>query len=250
MLNNCTENVPRVQRGQLLNRPVIYGISLLGMPLEVFMPTTDIERPLLIMAAHHGDEPETTILLSAALRSIPAELLKCAVILAANPDGLARGTRGNARGVDLNRNFPTQNWQSNPILHCWYDDEPKSVELSTGQTPGSEPETQALLKLVHSISPKSVISLHSRLGCVDDPNATPLAQWLARAAKLPLVPNIGYPTPGSFGAWAAENALSLITFELPDESIITLRRKLSSIFETLLVQPDEILKSITTNDYD
>ncbi|MES2205577.1 MAG: murein tripeptide amidase MpaA [Pseudomonadota bacterium] len=246
MPDEFSGKVPKAQRGQVISSPVTYGTSVLGMPLEVFMPT-GIEHPVLIMAAHHGDEPETTALLSAALRSIPAALLKCAVILAANPDGLARGTRGNARGVDLNRNFPTQNWQSDPVLHCWYDDEPKSVELSTGKAPGSEPETQALLELIRSISPKAVISLHSRLACVDDPDTTLLGQWLAQETALPLVPNIGYPTPGSFGTWAAENVLPLITFELPDKSIITLRRTLCSVFETLLLQPDEILTSMATS---
>jgi protein MpaA len=240
MYDNSAERIPRAQRGKVVNRFVQYGTSVLGAPLVVYVPN-DVSPSILILAAHHGDEPETTVLLSTALRSVPPDQLKCAVVLAANPDGLARGTRGNAGGVDLNRNFPTTNWRPGPVLHCWFDDEPKSVELGTGDAPNSEPETKALLDLVHSISPAAIISIHSRLACVDDPNATPLAHWLSREMDLPLVRDIGYPTPGSFGTWASENAVPLITLELPDESIWTVRRKLGPVLETLLMQPDELI---------
>ena len=141
--------------------------------------------------------------------------------------------------MSLNRNFPTANWRPGPVLHCWYDDEPKAVELGTGESPASEPETRALLDLVGSMSPKAVISIHSRLGCVNDPQESTLGVWLSRQTGLRLVRDIGYPTPGSFGTWAGENKVSLITLELPDESIVAIRRKFCPILERLLVLQDE-----------
>ena len=86
--------------------PDAYGLSHLGTPLEVWRPSGRCR--LLIHAGIHGEEGETTVALSRALRLLSEPSPHCAVVLAANPDGLIRGTRGNARGVDLNRNFPTR----------------------------------------------------------------------------------------------------------------------------------------------
>ena len=95
--------------------PDTYGRSRLGLPLEVWRPSGDCT--LLLFAGIHGEEPETTLALSRALRHLSVPSPQCAVVLAANPDGLIRGTRGNAEGVDLNRNFPASDWQPSPDLH-------------------------------------------------------------------------------------------------------------------------------------
>jgi protein MpaA len=83
----------------------------------VWRPYRSEECRLLLFAGLHGEEPETTYALSRALRQLPAQPRDCGVVLAANPDGLLRGTRGNARGVDLNRNFPARDWQPSPVTH-------------------------------------------------------------------------------------------------------------------------------------
>ncbi|BAY38749.1 zinc carboxypeptidase [Nostoc sp. NIES-2111] len=227
------DEVPLQKRGQIIHNYQCYGKSVLGYPLEVFLPLSK-QISYLIMAGHHGDEPETTTVLSTVLRTVAPEHLNCAVVLAANPDGLSRGTRANARGVDLNRNFPTTDWSPHPILHSWLSKEPKTVELSPGVKPASEPETQALINLVSTLSPKVIISLHARLACIDDPRETELGHWLSNQTDLPLVNDIGYPTPGSFGTWAKEKNISLITFEFPDESIVSIRRRLSPVLYSLL----------------
>jgi protein MpaA len=181
--------------------------------LEVWRPSGGCA--LLVFAGIHGEEGETTAALSKALRHLAGPSPHCAVVLAANPDGLMRGTRCNARGVELNRNFPTGDWSSAPVLHRYTLDGPRDVSLSPGASPGSEPETQALMELVEDLDPDAVVALHAPLGCIDDPGDTPLGRWLSGRSGLPLVPDVGYPTPGSFGTWGVERGLPVVTYELP-----------------------------------
>lgn len=204
---------PRRAWGTIAWEPDIYGRSHLGIPLEVWRPCGECR--LLLFAAIHGEEPETTFALSRALRQLTGPSAHAAVVLAANPDGLIRGTRGNARGVELNRNFPTADWQPDPVAHRSTLDDPRDVVLSPGTRAGSEAETQALIALVHELKPQTVIALHAPLACIDDSNESDLGRWLADRTGLPLVRDVGYPTPGSFGTWGAEQGLSVITYEFP-----------------------------------
>jgi protein MpaA len=223
--------VPRAQRGTIKWDPERYGLSTRGVPLEVWVPAGDIS--FLIFAGIHGDEAETTVLLSNALRSIPREELKGAVVLAANPDGLIRGTRCNANGVDLNRNFPAADWTADAAHYRWSVDSPRDVELSPGKSAGSETETQALLKLVKRWE-LPVIALHSPLACIDDPEHSELGAWLAEQSRLPHVDNVGYKTPGSFGTWAKEQRRTVITYELPRESPDVLSSRHGPVLTALL----------------
>ncbi len=214
----------RASRGVVRHAAERFGTSAMGVPLEVYLPSNRKPR-YLVLAAQHGDEPETTVVLSHAFRAVMPDDLGAAVVLALNPDGLLRATRGNANGVDLNRNFPTGNWGSAPIVYRWASEFPRDVELSAGSEPASEPETKALLALIERVKPEAIISIHAPLNCVDDPKATELAQAMAKSMDLPLVADVGFPTPGSFGTWALENERSVITLELPHESNEALRRR-------------------------
>jgi len=96
-----SEAVPLARRGRVEHPVRAFGASREGVPLRVWGPTA--AGTPLVFAAIHGSEPETTVALSAALRTLASPALRCAVVLALNPDGLLRGTRGNGQGVDLNR---------------------------------------------------------------------------------------------------------------------------------------------------
>ncbi len=77
-----------------------------------------------------------------------------------NPDGLARGTRKNARGVDLNRNFP----------YRWTD---LDGNYESGPKPASEPETRAMMKFLRGVKPRRILSFHQPLNGVDTDTKRP-----------------------------------------------------------------------------
>jgi protein MpaA len=214
--------VERRERGSIRHASSTYGTSVEGVALTVYLPDSGT-ADIVILASIHGDEAETTVVVSEALRCLPSGDLRAAVILCGNPDGLLRGTRGNARGVDLNRNFPTSNWSPEPVCYKSRANDARDIALSPGTEPASEPETTALLSLLDRLQPRAVVSVHSALACVDDGGASPLGRRLADRCALPFLTEIGYPTPGSMGTWAAERGLTLVTLELEDASLYTLK---------------------------
>ena len=214
--------VARRDRGVIRHASSPYGTSVDGSSLTVYLPATGTAE-LLLLAAIHGDETETTVAFSEALRCLPADELRAAVIVCANPDGTVRGTRGNARGVDLNRNFPTTNWSPDPVFYKSRAHDARDIALTPGPGPASEPETRALIALIDRLQPRAVVSFHSALACVDDSGASHLGRQLAERCALPFLTEIGYPTPGSMGTWAGERGLNLVTMELEDASLYTLK---------------------------
>jgi protein MpaA len=107
------------------------------------------------------------------------------------------------------------NWKPDPVMHRSTLDAPREVVLSPGSHPASEPETQALIRLIEELEPESVVALHAPLECIDDAKQGPLAAWLAEKTGMPLVEDVGYPTPGSFGPWGAEHGIGVVTYEFP-----------------------------------
>ena len=221
------------ESGTLEFIPRTFGESVNGVPLHVFEPLKDSSRILLI-SAMHGDENLGSVLLSECMRSIGVDKLRAAMILSMNPDGILSGTRGNARGVDLNRNYPTKNWQADPVFYRSCPGKPQNISLSPGNTPGSEPETQALMELVEELRPELIVSFHGFLACIDDPLELEISQDIAKRSQLRLVPDVGYQTPGSFGTWCAEQSIPIITYELPSMGVDELREKHGPIILDLL----------------
>lgn len=233
--------VPLAERGPLRHEAATYGHSARGVPLEVYGPT-DRKAEILLMASVHGDESDTTVVLSDALRSIQPNAIRNPAVLCVNPDGVLRGTRCNARGVDLNRNLPTANWSPEPLRYRGHGQEKQEIVLGTGDGPGSEPETAALLELIARIKPRAVVSLHAPLACVEDPQGSPLSRWIADGSGLPLVPDVGYATPGSFGTWCAEQGITIVTWELPAEPLPAMLASHVPVLQKLLTggYPDQV----------
>jgi murein peptide amidase A len=137
---------------------VIIGRSVQGRPI-VALETGDARSSVrvVVVGCIHGDEPAgiaiTKIL---AARDAPAGV-DLWLIPDMNPDGVAAHTRENARGVDLNRNFPWD-WRKAPRQAWAY----------TPRGPLSEPESRAVYRLLLRLRPRLVIWYHQALGVVDE----------------------------------------------------------------------------------
>jgi protein MpaA len=208
--------IPRTERAAFSIKPLTYGSSVLGAPLLYFPAHIESDTRGLILAGTHGDETASIAALSCALRSLPAANLRHDVILSMNPDGNQLGTRANANQVDLNRAFPTKNWKEDGTVYRWSSNTPvRDVKVRTGQPDQLEPEVQSLISLIEKRKPKFVISFHEPLALIDDPAQSKLASWLGKQFNLPVVEDVDYETPGSFGTWCEERNLPCITVELP-----------------------------------
>ncbi len=184
--------------------------SVHGVPLTMRSFGTGSQR-VLVIGGMHGDERAALQLAPVLEDSLAAAAtrLRCTVfwVRALNPDGIARGTRSNARGIDLNRNFPTKDFGAKARASRYFG----------GTTGGSEPETRLVMTLVDSLRVAMIITLHAPLACVNhDGPAGSHARRLAALMKLPHRSDIGYATPGSLGTWAGrERSISVLTVELP-----------------------------------
>jgi len=167
---------------------------------------------ILLHAAIHGDEPlgvHCLAELAAELRRVPTLPRAICLVPVVNPDGLAAGRKQNARNVDLNRNYPAASWRREHEPH--YD---------PGEAPASEPETRALMEVIAKSGATRLIALHSPFRTVNyDGPARALAERMAAANGYGATHDIGYPTPGSFGAYyGVDLGLEVITLEIPPMS--------------------------------
>lgn len=199
-------------------RPETFGESVEGVPLVAWWPESPPTR--VFWAAIHGEESMTLQLAQTLLRTIPARDACAVVVPVLNPDGVLHGTRQNARGVDLNRNFAANSWTSEPSPTFWPTTMTRTTEFRTqlsspGTMPGSEPEVQALCRLIDRVAPSIVVDLHSPLECVIAPGerAVSIAQRLAEPAGLRVVRQLATPTPGSSSDWCEEQGISAVTYE-------------------------------------
>ncbi len=216
-----------------LYKPQIYGKTITGSQLWYFPSIYSCKR--IFIAGIHGEEADSTMLLSRAIRLLNQQLPNTGVILCANPDGMQLGTRGNFNGVDLNRNFPSKNWQTNPVLTRFYMDGPRVTTLSPGDYPESESETKALVALISHLQPQEIVALHSPLACIDAQPITALAKRFSSALELPLVDNIGFATPGSLGSYCLDLQIPCTTIELPKMPLEDLCLRYSDIISQFLM---------------
>ncbi len=185
------------------------GISVRGRAIVARRQgPADAPYVLLVLGQMHGSEPAGRRVVEKvrALRAPGSEQVW--PISTMNPDGSVAGTRRNARGVDLNRNFPHR-WAPTYTSRVYYP----------GPYAASEPETRAMMTFLDRLRPDLVVSLHQAFNSIDlgNPKTRAWAARLAAAFGLPTrtVPCRG-PCAGTLTGWYNTTYAGFaVTVELP-----------------------------------
>ena len=173
--------VPRVH-ALLAAAALLFGHSADDRPLSA---TRVGEGPVkvLVVGAIHGNETAGRAVVRRLRRARPAPGVELWLVDSVNPDGIRDGTRQNARGVDLNRNFG----------HRWRGGGRPFDTFFPGRRAVSEPESRAVRRLVRQIRPAVTVWYHQQLRLVNLSAGADarIVRRYARAVGLParILPN-------------------------------------------------------------
>ena len=207
------------------------GASVQGRPI-VYAEFGDPKstNTTLVFTMVHGDEITPLYLgiqLANWLQQRRGDLGTARVVIAplVNPDSFFKRPRSrvNARGVDVNRNFPTRDW-ADKALKAWKVKFHSNPRRFPGAQPSSEPETLFQQNLIQKVKPSKILSIHAPLNFMDYDGPTPLAldkfsyEYVRECMKLrtQLKAISGGFFPGSLGNYAGQElGIPTLTLELP-----------------------------------
>ena len=169
-LTGLAASAPQAQQS------VVVGRSVRGRPIVAYERGDRSAPATLVVGVIHGTEPAGLAVISRLRHmQLPAGV-HLWLVPTVNPDGLATGTRQNAHGVDLNRNWPIA-WKHNGVPWDGY---------YSGPRPLSEPENRAMRAFILRVKPALTIWYHQPLDVVygSDPHVAVLRRY-ARLSGLP-----------------------------------------------------------------
>jgi protein MpaA len=170
------------------DRRAAIGQSGAGRPIVEAVDRAPRARlRMLVVGCIHGDETAGMRVARRLIAAAAPARVELDVVPTLNPDGVAAGTRGNADGVDLNRNFP----------FAW---KPLGGGEYSGPHPLSEPESRAARDLIRRTRPAITIWFHQPFGLVDRSGGdVAIERRYAQLSGLPLIGLRRYP--GSASSW-------------------------------------------------
>jgi murein peptide amidase A len=191
------------------------GRTLWGTDVQ---PNTPNFR-VLVIGGIHGDEMTSSALVFhwITLAQTPPSDMALSIhwrfIPSLNPDGLFSkpSRRTNANGVDLNRNFPTPNWERD-AKEYWEIRTRRDPRRWPGPKPLSEPESRFMLEQMDTFKPNLIVSVHAPYGVLDfdGPSVPP-----SKLGRLYL-DQVGI-FPGSLGNYGGiHKRVPVVTIELPN----------------------------------
>ena len=151
------------------------GHSAQGRPIPVVeVAGAHARTAVLVVGCIHGNEPAGIAVARALAHAKPPAGVALWIVPDLNPDGVAAGTRQNAHGVNLNRNFPA-GWR------------PQTGVFDSGPRPLSEPESRFARQLVLRVRPVVTIWFHQHESLVDTSSGdVALERRFASLAGLPV----------------------------------------------------------------
>ncbi|NUR08750.1 MAG: DUF2817 domain-containing protein [Nocardioidaceae bacterium] len=172
--------VPQADAAASAGRPAVVqvrviGHSVQGRPIRAYrVGNPRSANKVVVISTMHGNEPRTRLIPMSIRDGRPVRGVDLWLVPIVNPDGLARHTRKNAHGVDLNRNFP---WRWARL----------TGNYNSGPRAASEPETRALMRFFGDVRPRRIVSFHQPLHGVDTSTreSRPFAIRLAGGLDLP-----------------------------------------------------------------
>jgi protein MpaA len=172
-------------------RGVLLGRSVRRTPIRAeALYASGARRNVVVFGCIHGNETAGIAVADRLARGATVAGVNLWVVPNLNPDGVAAGTRQNADGVDLNRNFP---WHWKPLG-------PLGTQQYAGPRPISEPESRIARALILRLRPAVTIWFHQPLGLVDESGGSvAVERRFAQVAHLPLRRLTRYP--GSAASW-------------------------------------------------
>lgn len=190
--------------------------SVQGTPIFHYDQKGDAKKTanILVFSLIHGDETPAGSVgrfwMERLSGIVPRNNWRVVPVL--NPDGVVKKTRTNANSIDVNRNFPTLDWNEKAQSY-WKRDSKSNPRRFPGNVAGSEPETVCALKHIEDFKPDFIVSIHTPLKVLDfdGPKVKP--------PKYDYLPwkSLGH-YPGSLGRYMwFERKIPVLTMELKED---------------------------------